>query len=173
MEAYLSNDRNVVFQNEFLQNIENEDLFPLFPTNAFGKFQTEFEPTENVALFGPSSALQYKPQIEGNVMDSQMYKVSGHETFSQWQNHIEADQPNSFFECNYSNEANSEMRQEKEQEIPFDISFESQRIATASETILGQDSQSNDFLSQIIDTLLLEIPPSDFNSLTSRRNVFK
>ncbi|GFY61518.1 zinc finger and SCAN domain-containing protein 23 [Trichonephila inaurata madagascariensis] len=171
MEAYLSNDRNVVFQNEFLQNIENEDLFPLFPTNAFENFQTEFQPTENVALFAPSSALQYKPQIEGNVMESQMYKVSGHETSSQWQNHIQADQPNSFFECNYSNGVNSELRQEREQETPFDISFDSRRIATASETILGQDSLNNDLLSQIIDTLLLEIPPSDFNFLDSQEEI--
>ncbi|GFY45691.1 zinc finger and SCAN domain-containing protein 23 [Trichonephila inaurata madagascariensis] len=150
MEAYLSNDINAVFQNEFLQNIKNEDLFPLFPTNAFENFQTEFQPTENVALLGPSSALQYKPQREGNVMESQMYKVSGHESSSQWTNHIQTDQPNSFFECNYSNGVNSELRQEKDQEIPFDTSFDSRRIATASETIIGQDSLNNDFLSQII-----------------------
>ncbi|GFT61411.1 protein glass [Trichonephila clavipes] len=113
--------------------------------------QTEFQPTENVALFGPSTALQYKPQMEGNVMESRMLKVSGHEASSQWKNHIQADQPNYFFECNYSNGVNSELRQEREQEIPFDISFDTRRIATASETILGQDTLTNNFLSQIID----------------------
>ncbi|GFY55307.1 zinc finger protein 84 [Trichonephila inaurata madagascariensis] len=59
----------------------------------------------------------------------------------------------------------------REQEIPFDISFDSRRIATASETILGQDSLNNDFLSQIIDTLLLKIPPSDFNFLDSQEEM--
>ncbi|GFU84204.1 zinc finger and SCAN domain-containing protein 23 [Trichonephila clavipes] len=96
MEAYLSKNQNPVFHNEFLQIIENEDLFSLLQTNASENSQTEFQPTENVALFGPSTALQYKPQMEGNVMESQMYKVSGHEASSQWQNHIQAYQPNSF-----------------------------------------------------------------------------
>ncbi|GFT66700.1 zinc finger protein 583 [Trichonephila clavipes] len=239
MEAYLSNNRNPVFHNDFLQSIESEDLFSLLQTNAsensqtefhptenvalFGpstalqykpqmegnvmesrmykvsgheaslywqnhiqanqpnsfllqtyiseNSQTEFQPTKNVALFGPSTALQYKPQMEGNVMESQMYKVSGHEASSQGQNHIQADQPNYFFECNYSNGVNSELRQEREQEIPFDISFDSRRIAKARETILVQDALTNDFLSQVIDALLLEIPPSDFNFLDSQEEM--
>ncbi|GFT66705.1 zinc finger and SCAN domain-containing protein 23 [Trichonephila clavipes] len=234
MEAYLINSRNPVFHNEFMQIIESEDLFSLLQTNASENSQTEFQPPENVALFGPSTALQYKPQMEGNVMKSRMYKVSGHETSSYWQNHIQANQPNSFllqtytsensqteiqptenvalfgpstalqyepqmegnvmesqmykvsrhetssnwqnriqadhpnsfFECNYSNGVNSELRQGREQEIPLDISFDSRRIATTSENILGQEGPLNKiFFSQIIDTHLLEIPPSDFNFL--------
>ncbi|GFU84190.1 zinc finger and SCAN domain-containing protein 23 [Trichonephila clavipes] len=140
----------------------------LLQTNASENSQIEFQPTENVALFGHSTALQYKPQMEGNVTESQMYKVSRHETSSNWQNHIQADQPNSFFECNYSNGVNSELRQKREQDIPFDISFDSRRIATASETTLGQVFLNNDFISQVIDSLLLEIPPSDFNFLDSQ-----
>ncbi|GFT61363.1 zinc finger and SCAN domain-containing protein 23 [Trichonephila clavipes] len=125
MEGYLSNNQNPVFDNEFLQIIENEDLFSLLQTNASENSQTEFQPTENVALFGPSTALQYKPQMKGNAMESQMYKptenvalfgpstalqykpqmernvmesgmykVSGDEASSQWQKHIQEDQPN-------------------------------------------------------------------------------
>ncbi|GFT61372.1 zinc finger protein 287 [Trichonephila clavipes] len=239
MEGYLSNNQNPVFDNEFLQIIENEDLFSLLQTNASENSQTEFQPTENVALFGSSTALQYKPQMKGNAMESQMYKVSGHEASSQWQNHIQedqpnffllqtnapensetdfqptenvalfgpstalqykpqmegnvmesgmfkisgheassqwqnliqADQPNYFFEYNYSNGVNSEIRQDREQESSFDISFDTRRIPTASETILGQDTLSNDFLSQVIDSLLLEIPPSDFNFLDSHKEM--
>ncbi|GFV19268.1 zinc finger protein 16 [Trichonephila clavipes] len=239
MEAYLSNNQNPVFHDKFLQIIENEDIFSLLQTNAFENSQTEFQPTENVALIGPPTALQYKPQMEGNVMESQMYKVSGHETYSQWknhtqadqpnslllqtnaseisqiefqptknvafigpptalqykpqmegnvmesqiykvighetssnwQNHIQEDQPNSFFECNYSNGVNSELRQEREQDIPFDISFDSRRIAIASKTTLGQVYLNNDFISQVIDSLLPQIPPSDFNFLDSQEEM--
>ncbi|GFT61366.1 zinc finger protein 28 homolog [Trichonephila clavipes] len=171
MEAYLSTKQNPVFHNEFQQIIENEDLLSLLHTNVSENSQTKFQPTENGALFAPSTALQYKPQMEGKVMESLMYNVSGHEASSQCKNHIQADQPNSFSEYNYSNGINSELRQEKEHKIPFDISFDIRRIATASETLLGQNSLTNDFLSQVIDALLLEIPPSDFNFLDSQEEM--
>ncbi|GFT66683.1 zinc finger and SCAN domain-containing protein 23 [Trichonephila clavipes] len=79
----------------------------LLQTNASENFQIEFQPTKTFAFLGHSTALQYKPQMEGNVMASQKYKVNRHDTSSNWQNHIQANQRNSYSECNYSNRVNS------------------------------------------------------------------
>ncbi|GFY42582.1 zinc finger protein 84, partial [Trichonephila inaurata madagascariensis] len=54
------------------------------------------------------------------------------------------------------------------EEDSFGIPFDNRRTPTARDALLGMDSLNNEFLSQTIDSLLLEIPPSDFNFLDSK-----
>ncbi|GFT36541.1 uncharacterized protein TNCV_1344921 [Trichonephila clavipes] len=93
------------------------------------------------------------------------------ETSLRWKNNFQADQNNSLFEYNYSTGGNTELREIRLQDNSVDISFDSRRMPTAYDALLGMDSLNNDFLSQTIDSLLLDILPADINFLDSQGEV--
>ncbi|GFY53092.1 uncharacterized protein TNIN_62581 [Trichonephila inaurata madagascariensis] len=139
---------------------------------SFTNNQTEFQKTEDDGLFrerycSQNTALQYIQQPEGNFANPQIYNASGHETPLRWKNNFQADQINSIFEYKYSTGGNTEQREIRLQDNSVDISFDSRRMTTACDSLLGMDSLNNDFLSQTIDSMLLDISPADFNFLDS------
>ncbi|GFY45715.1 zinc finger protein 84, partial [Trichonephila inaurata madagascariensis] len=171
MEAYQSNVWKSVNQNDFVQEFDDSEQYSMLETKAFQNFQTEFQPTGIQGLIGypcENTALQYNQQIEGIFMEPQMYITSRKETSSYWQSHFQVDQPKSLFECKFSTGANTELRPETVEEDSFGIPYDNRRTPTARDALLGMDSLNNELLSQNIDSLLLEIPPSDFNIFDSK-----
>ncbi|GFY45716.1 uncharacterized protein TNIN_447961 [Trichonephila inaurata madagascariensis] len=172
MEAYQSNEWKSVNQNDFVHDFDDSEQYFMLETKDFQNFSTEFQPTEIQGLIGypcEDTATQYNQQIEGISMEPQIY--NGEETSLHWQNQFEVEKPKSLFECKFSTGANTELRTDRVGEVSFGIPYDNRRTPTARDALVGMDSLHNEFLSQTIDSLILEIPPSDFNFLDSKDNM--